>query len=296
MMVRVLTLAAAVAVAQVPAPQNPSPMTDTTRPHPRVVEYQPRGRRLPVGAGTLFIRDGLKPAAHVPLVVHFHGAPWLVEHHISKLKRDAVLVTFQLGSGSSVYARPFAEPAQFASVLADAAAGTREILGRPVTFDPIVLTSFSAGYGAVRAILRQPDHYARVSGVVLADSMHASYAAPEAGAPRAEDLAVLATDLDAFNRLAADAVAGRKQFLVLHSEVFPGTYASTTETADAILHALGVRRTARLREGPIGMQQLSETTSGKLAVIGYAGNSAPDHMDHLYALGEQLARWDVLKD
>jgi vacuolar-type H+-ATPase subunit H len=53
-------------------------------------------------------------------------------------------------------------------------------------------------------------------------------------------------------------VAGRKQMIVTHSEIFPGTFASTTETADWLLHALGLRRTPVLRWGPRGMQQLSE--------------------------------------
>jgi hypothetical protein len=129
---------------------------------------------------------------------------------------------------------------------------------------------------------------------VLLDSMHASYAGGGDGAPRVDDLPVLSADIDAFAKLALDAVAGRKQFVILHSEVFPGTYASTTETADAVLRGLGLKRRPILRQGPIGMQQLSETTSGKLTVIGYAGNTAPDHVDHLYALADQLARWRVL--
>ncbi len=129
-----------------------------------------------------------------------------------------------------------------------------------VSFDPIVLTSFSAGYGATRAILRQPEHYARVSSVMLADSLHADYATADAAAPRTQDLAVAAADVDVFLRLAEDAAAGRKRFVVLHSEVYPGTYASTTDTADTLLSHLGLRRVPRLREGPMGMQQLSETT------------------------------------
>lgn len=84
--------------------------------------------------------------------------------------------------------------------------------------------------------------------------MHASYEGANVGAPRTEDLPVLTADVDAFTRLAADAVAGRKQFLILHSEVFPGTYAGTTETADAVLRSVGLRRRAALWEGPLGMQ------------------------------------------
>ena len=272
--------------APTPLPQNPSPMTETTRPHPRVAEYVPRGERAAIGQGTLFVRAGAKPGKRIPLIVHFHGAPWLVEDQISHLKTTVALVTFQLGEGSGVYAHPFADPAAFDAVVAGATAEMSRIFRRPVTLDPIILTSWSAGYGAIRAILRQPDHYARVSSVFLADSMHADYT---------QELAAAATDVDAFQALAADAVAGRKRFVITHSEVFPGTYASTTDTSDAILRTLGMKRRPRLREGPIGMQQLSETVRGKLTVIGYAGNSAPDHADHLYALGSQLTRWKVLK-
>jgi hypothetical protein len=279
--------------AQVPAPlpQNPSPMSDTTRPHPRVAEYAPRGQRVTLDEGTLFVRDGLKPSARLPLMVHFHGAPWVVEHHVSQRKPPVILLTYQLGSGSGVYGRAFADPARFGAALSAAADAASRVLARAVTFDPVVLTSFSAGYGAIRAILRQPEHYARVSTVVLADSLHADYeGAPASDQPRTADPAVHAADIEVFLRLAQDAAAGRKRFLVTHSEVFPGTYASTTDTSNALLASLGLTRRPRLREGPLGMQQLSESSRGGFTVLGFAGNSAPDHLDHLYALGEWLDR------
>jgi hypothetical protein len=270
-------------------------MTDTTRPHSRVMEYVPPGLRLTVGRGTLFVRDGFVPEARATLLVHFHGAPWLIEHQVVTTKAPLVLLTFQLGNGSGVYAAPFTDHDAFSATLLEAERAASTLVRRPVAFERLVLTSFSAGYGAIRAILRHPDHYARVSAVVLLDSLHASYATPVAGGPRAQDLPVNPADLDVFLTMAADAVAERKRFVVWHSEVFPGTYASTTETADALLAHVKVRRRPVLREGPIGMQQLSETTAGDLAVIGFAGNSAPDHMDHLFALGDVLRRWRVVR-
>ena len=90
--------------------------------------------------------------------------------------------------------------------------------------------------------------------------------------------------------LARAAMRGEKRFVVTHSEIFPGTFASTTETADWLLRELGVRRTPVLRWGPRGMQQLSEVRSGGFALLGFAGNSAPDHVDHLHALPELLSR------
>jgi hypothetical protein len=83
---------------------------------------------------------------------------------------------------------------------------------------------------------------------------------------------------------AREARAGRKTLLITHSEIFPGTYASTTETADWLLAALGLKRHAVLKRGPLGMQRLSDTRAGRLRIQGYAGNSAPDHVDQLQAL------------
>jgi hypothetical protein len=34
------------------------------------------------------------------------------------------------------------------------------------------------------------------------------------------------------------------------------------------------------------MQQLSEAKNGQFRLLGFAGNSAPDHVDHLHALPE----------
>jgi hypothetical protein len=81
---------------------------------------------------------------------------------------------------------------------------------------------------------------------------------------------------------------GDKRFVVTHSEIFPGTFASTTETADHLLAALGLQRTPVLRWGPHGMQQLSEVRAGRFTLLGFAGNSAPDHIDHLQGMAEFL--------
>src|SRR5450432_1157784 len=94
--------------------------------------------------------------------------------------------------------------------------------------------------------------------------------------------------MEIFLQFAQDAVAGKKTFLVTHSEIFPGTFASTTETADWLLTRLGLRRTALLAWGPMKTQQLSEARAGQFHLIGFAGNSAPDHVDQFHSLPEYL--------
>lgn len=277
--------------------QNPSPMSDTTRPHPRRAESRPAGARDRLSMGDLFLPPrATRGRGPMPLVIHFHGASWLVEQHVAAAAPRAALVTVALGSGSGRYAAPFADPGRFVALLDEAAGAASRLTGRPVSWSSVTLTSFSAGYGAVRAILARPDGASRVAAVVLLDSLHASYLVEgDPAAPRSKDPAVNPDDLGVFTHLAAEAAAGRARFWVTHSEVYPGTYASTTDTADALLASLGLARRAVLKRGPLGMQQLSEARTGGFHLLGFAGNSAPDHVDHLYALGEWLRAWKVVR-
>jgi hypothetical protein len=204
---------------------------------------------------------------------------------IAASRSDVAVVTFQLGTGSGVYGRPFtADPQLFSRLIAEAEAKAN------MKFSPIILTSWSAGYGAVRAILRVPEHYARVDRVMLIDSMHASYVgdAPGTG-PNSESL-VVPEDVSIFSAFAKDAVEGKKRMIITRSEIFPGTFASTTETTDWLVQSLGLQVKAVLKWGPLKMQQLAEVKEGKFQLIGYAGNSAPDHVDQLHALPEYF-RW-----
>jgi len=47
---------------------------------------------------------------------------------------------------------------------------------------------------------------------------------------------------------------------------------------------LNLQRSAELRQGPMGMQQLSAVNARRFHLRGYAGNTAPDHVDHLHAM------------
>lgn len=291
----VLVLAAPVHAQQA---QNPSPMSDTTRPHPRLVESRAAGERVTLSIGELFIpaRAVSRKSAAMPLAVHFHGVSWLVEHHIARAAPHAALISVNLGAGSSRYAAPFADSARFTALLDEAAHAAERHVGQRPAWTSVTLTSWSAGYGSVRAILGHQDTASRIDAVVLLDGLHASYVIEgDASAPRSQDPAVKVEDIDVFARYGAEAAAGRKRFWVTHSEVYPGTYASTTDTANALLASLRLSRRPVLKHGPIGMQQLSETHRGDFHVLGFAGNSAPDHVDHLYALGEWLRTWKVIR-
>jgi hypothetical protein len=276
----ILALAHVAAIA-VQQPQNPSPMVEHTRRHLRLTEETPPGRRIPLEIGTLFVPAGLKPPAR--LLFHFHGGTWLPEVSAARAGQTAV-VSIQLGSGSSVYAKPFNDLQLFLRLIAEA-----ERIAN-LRFSGVGLSSWSAGYGAVREILKVPDNYARVDRVLLIDGLHTGYVGDRPGTGPSQESQLDTSTLQIFLQLARDALAGRKQLIVTHSEIFPGTFASTTETADWLLAALGLRRTPVVKWGPMGTQQLSEVRAGRFVLIGFAGNSAPDHVDQLHSLPEYL-RW-----
>jgi hypothetical protein len=256
-------------------------MTDSTRPHPRIAQTELPGRRIELKSlkGTrLFAGPKVNTKRAVPLIVHFHGTAWLVESHIARQMPNAALITVNLGTGSSAYGRPFEQAEVFQALIVEASKALELKHG----WSSITLIGFSAGYGAVRAILRQQKNFDLVDNVLLLDGMHASYS-PE-GKLLIDGGSINAPDLDSFVRFAREAVAGRKTFVFTHSEIFPGTYASTTECADYLLATLNLGRKSLLKQGPIGMQQLSAVKAGRLQVFGYAGNTAPDHVDHLQAM------------
>lgn len=276
-----------------PAAQNPSPMVEHTRVHERLVKQALDGvTRTFAGPMAkpveLFVPAAARALDSVDVVVHFLGAAWLPEQAVAALPHPAIAAVVNLGAGSGVYDRAFTDPAAFDSLLAGIAREASAANGHPTRIARVVLVGFSAGHGAVRAILRDPRHFARVDDVLLIDGMHTSYV-PER-TPIASGGTIDTTNLIAFRDFARAAMRGDKRFLVMHSEIFPGTFASTTETADWLLASLGLHRTPVLRWGPRGLQQLSEVRSGRFELMGFAGNSAPDHIDELHSEPEMLAR------
>lgn len=267
------------------SPQNPSPMTDTTRPHPRIEKAEVEGKRTELTTlkgAVLFTSPKVKTTKAVPLIIHFHGASWLMEYHIAKHFPQSALITVNLGSGSRVYGTPFTQPEMFQNLIDEA----NKRLGLKRGWSSITLVGFSAGYGAIRAILRHEANFKIVDNVLLLDGIHASYV-PE-GTRLADGGVIKADDLDSYVKFAREAVSGKKKFIVSHSEIFPATYASTTECVDYLLNTLSLKRKAVLKNGPIGMQQLSEVNAKNFHILGYAGNTGADHGDQLQAMPEWL--------
>ncbi|MFM1802438.1 MAG: hypothetical protein RJA81_1790, partial [Planctomycetota bacterium] len=160
--------------------QNPSPMVEHVREHPRLDKQSPAGDRKPLRQGTLYIpkqielqNDTNRP---VTLIITFHCGDWIPELASSRLKTKNACVHFQLGAGSSRYAKPFQdEPQLFQQVIIQIESELKSKV------ENVVLVGWSAGYGAIREILRDPSNLDRISHVILLDGLHASYVSGKPG-------------------------------------------------------------------------------------------------------------------
>ncbi len=278
--------------------QNPSPMVENSRTHLRIQPATYDGYRDTLVGVLPRTVDIYVPARHrdradLLLFLNFHTAAYVTHHAAESSGVDLIGVTINLGGGSSAYGNPFSDSTVFPRLLTGIDSVLRH-LNVKAAWDRIALAGFSAGYGAVRKILSQPENRPRVDAALLLDGIHASYV-PER-TPLAEGGRIDPTNLETFLSFAREAMTAgaAKRFMITHSEVFPGTFVSTTESTDWLIRELGLKRKPVLQWGPLGMQQVSEARSGRFVIKGFAGNSGIDHGDHLHAVGTFLR--EVLSD
>jgi len=262
-------------------------MRETARRHERLLRAEDPGLRLTIDSVLpnpveVFVPERVLRAKTAPLLIHIMGATWLPARGVTTMREPMMVAAVQLGSGSVINARPFlADSLRFQRLIA-AIRQRLEATSNAPKISAVHLSAWSAGYGAVRAIVADPSNVALLSGVLLLDGCHTSYV-PE-GKALGDGGVLDTTGLLPFLTLARRAESGTLRFVMTHSEVFSGTFASTTECADWLIERLALRRTPVLEWGPMGMQLLSRARSGRFEVLGFAGNSAPDHLDHLHGL------------
>lgn len=268
-------------------------MVETTRAHGRIVPHETPTSRIALSGllrrdVELHIPARAAPGTAFDLLVHFLGPAYIAVDAALAADSTMIVAVVNLSPGSSAYEQPFRDPATWRTLVQRITAAVDSVRGVPQTLGSVYLSAFSAGNGAVRAIVADSLATAQIRGVVILDGVHTGYL------PDRRVLADSGTldpaNLQSILRLAKRAVRGDVRLLVTHSEVFPGTFASTTETADWLLRTLAIPREPVLAWGPNGMQQTSEARAGGFMLMGFAGNSAPDHLDHLHALPRWLAR------
>lgn len=214
------------------------------------------------------------------LTMHFHTAPQFIIHeHVRRGSRNP-LACFQLGEGSAVYRRAFEEPERFARVLSVIAEAIQKRSSKNVVIRAIELSSFSAGYGAIRELVKSRAAFQQISAVVLADSMYGSLATNAAVRQPSPE------HIDVWVPLARAAMKREKTFVFTYSEVPTPSYASSAECAAALIHALSLTNSPVTPHAESLFPLLRRTDFGNLHLWGYGGTNAPAHVAHVRHLAD----------
>jgi hypothetical protein len=241
------------------------------------------GQRIEIDGATVFIPKDFKPQGDVVnVVLSLHGAGRAVEPAIVATGWPAVLIEFNRSGLSRVYAEPFSDPKLFPRLLDDALEAVRHAqrIAWP-KLGKVIVSSFSAGFGGVREMLKVPAHFDRIDALFMADSLYAGYTGDPA-------LHMVNPGLmDGFVRFAQAAAEGKKTFVLTHSAQVPEGYASTTETADHLLKAVGGDASSTERDWGDGWIQTRRFARGRFVVLGFRGAEGPDHLRHLRSI-EQI--------
>ena len=235
------------------------------------------------------------------LVIHFHGNPDVVEESFAVAGLNAAVVIVNAGAGMKGYLGRFASPRDLGGIIdkSEVILAERGLRGAHVR--RVALISWSAGYGSILQIIRQPEHRARVQAIVVLDGVQGrlvSAGSVDAQGRAIEPGAVDAQEIEPIASFAREAVRGEKMLLLTHSAIpTEGEMGSTWQTITTLLEGLGLHEEERVHEvemAPLAstlasfaerklksLKQLGEGHWGKLTVRGYAGDKPEHHMAHL---------------
>lgn len=242
---------------------------------------------------TLFLPDGWRvpPDGRAQLVVHFHTVAWFtIKEHLRRSATPPLpLLNFALGEGSATYSKPFQRPEHFQSWLRVV---EKELVDRGApTHTRIVdvdISSFSAGYGAVREILKLATNQSVIRRIVLCDSLYGGLATTNGLYPHR---LVQSEHIEPWRSYAEAAVRGEKFFLLTTSDIETSRYASTRECGSALAAAVGATFTnVSTNAGPAARDPvhplIRRADLGRFHVWNYAGTNAQAHLAHVRHLAE----------
>lgn len=169
-----------------------------------------------------YVQDG----SQADLLVHFHGDPATYRNNAKYANSNAIIVTVNYSGLSSAYSTPFSTTTLFQSLMDEALTKVRAESNIPdsVTWRKVGVSSFSAGYGAVREILKQQTYRDRIDCLLAADSLYG------ASFTSSSDHTPLLSQMTDYRKYALAASQGTKTFIFSHSEV--ETYTLTAPPAN----------------------------------------------------------------
>jgi hypothetical protein len=242
---------------------------------------------------TLFLPTSMQRTKDVSLTIHFHSAIWhAIQEHLDR-GLNGPLIAFYPGEGSSIYGASFADKERLGRWMKRVLVELRA-RGFPsdVKIASLDISSFSAGYGAVRELVKDPGAFRLMRRVVLGDSMYGSLVSDST------ERMPVAEHIDVWVPLAKAAMRGEKTFAVTFSQVPTPTYASSSECAAALVEAVGGKLKA-VEPGTLAATLDSEFPlrsrfdSGSFHVWGYGGEDGQAHMTHARHLADVWMALDL---
>ena len=238
--------------------------------------------KLNLGSGQfaqLFVPDYFVPPVDGKflLLFHLHSASWAAENQVYKSQSNAVLFNIHLGALSSPYQNYFSDPNKFSAILDTVLSvlSNNSIIQAP-QIKYLVITSFSAGYAGLREILKTQSYYDMINAINLADGLHCS-----------SDPGTASIQMQDFLSFAIDARDEEKIMLLTHSSITTSGYQSTTQTANYLINGTGVQVTNVTEIDEIGTMY-AKCDTGYFQIRRYYGQTAEDHLKHLYAMYHML--------
>lgn len=218
------------------------------------------------------------------IIIHLHSKPEFVQNLFLQTKLPYPLITFQLGMLSGPYRLAFSDTNFLQSILKETIGVIEKEYQINIDFSKInlVLTSFSAGYGGIREILKSQSYFNLISAIILLDGLHTDYVVD------GQRTFVNPEQMKDFLRFARAAVKFKKQFIITNSEIIPDGYSSTTETAQYLIDSTFTAKVFAERKWSDDLIQKYYAFNGNFRVFGFYGNTAKDHMQHLYNLPQFL--------
>jgi hypothetical protein len=242
-------------------------------PDPGFGIYDPWRSGPSIGQVLMPHKGGVTKKGSFDLVIHFHGHEPIRKEFV-KNADGIVLVGIDLGISSGPYGTTFSSPYVFTNLLRSIEAAVAKHAGiKAAKIRNLALSSWSAGYGALDQILRQPSGK-KVDAVILLDSLHAGYADERNKTLKTEQIVP-------FTEFAKKAAAKQAFMFVSHSSIIPPGYASTNEVADYLVSQLRGKPKQASREDVLGLDMIERFDKGNFHMRGYTGDDKPDHCAHI---------------
>jgi hypothetical protein len=232
-------------------------------------------RRMPLGRALIPTGGGLSSTGSFRLLVHFHGAE-PIRKQLAPEGLGLVIVGVDAGVGSHAYERALDDPSVFEKLVHAVEAEVAAVTGRTdARADPILLSSWSAGYGAIGRVLARP--HDNVQAVVLLDSLYGGYLPGKQVLEHGQ--------VAPFVEAARAASLGGPLIYLTHTDIQTPGYASTSEVATFLLGELGAATVPV--EGPAAtepfpLKRMYE--AARLVVRGYGGDGRDAHCAQLHLL------------